>query len=66
MREAASSNRTRADKQGNRRERQSPSRPIEGFHRSYLLFAENKNALLPGEAHFLHLPVFTQQHGVVI
>ena len=66
MREAASSKGIHDDKQGNRRERQSPSRPIEGFHGSYPLFAENKNAFLPGEAHFLHLTVFTQEHSVVI
>jgi len=30
------------------------------------LFAEDENALLPGEAHFLDLTAFAQQHGVVI
>ena len=29
------------------------------------LFAKNENALLAGEAHFLHLAIFSEQHGVV-
>src|SRR5258708_12251041 len=44
----------------------SPSRPRSVVHGSFPLLAKNKNALLPGETHFLHLPVFTKQHGVVV
>ncbi len=38
--------------------------PDDSFH-VFKLFAENENALLAGEANLLHLPVFSQQHGVV-
>src|SRR5260221_5321415 len=44
----------------------STSRPRSVVHGSFPLLAKNKNALLPGETHFLHLPVFTKQHGVVV
>src|SRR5260370_16347091 len=33
---------------------------------SFPLFAKHENALLSGEAHFLHLSVFAEQHRVVV
>src|ERR1700686_1500144 len=39
--------------------------PITPFLGSFL-FAEDENAFLPGETHFLYLSAFTEQHCVII
>src|SRR4029077_5269423 len=56
----------KSDEERETAEWQSASLPMSLFHGNFPLFAKDENALLSREAHFLHLSVFAEQHGIVV